>query len=96
MGRYVLQGSELQISLLTLSAIFLFLTSIQYCVGIFVSDKLNLKKHDVITGFQLVITIFCVWVSASPAKDIMQLGTGMLIASTVGYVLYTFKRSPST
>jgi len=84
-----------QISLLILFLIFTFLTVIQYYVGVFVSNKSSLNKHKVITGFQVVITLFCVWVSASSDKTTMQLGTGMLIASYLIYVPYSFKKSGS-
>jgi len=64
-------------------------------VGVFISNKFNLNNHKIITGFQFVITLFCIWVSASSAKETMQLGTGMLIASYLIYVPYSFKKSAS-
>ena len=86
----------MQVSLLTLFSIFISLTVLQYFVGVYVSNKLSLNKHKVITGFQLVITLFCVWVSVSSDKATMQLGTGMLIASYLIYLPYSLKKSGST
>ncbi|KGJ93818.1 hypothetical protein GAB14E_2373 [Colwellia psychrerythraea] len=87
---------HVQISLLTSFSIFIFLTVIQYFVGIFITNTFNFDKHKIITGFQFVITLFCIWVSASPAKETIQFSTGMFIASYLIYVPYSFKKSGST
>ncbi len=97
MGRYVLSERMLvQISLSTLFILFIVLTLVQYLVGVFVSAKLNFNQHKLISVFQVFITLFCVWVSASSDKTTMQLGTGMLIFSYLIYVPYSFKKSGRT
>jgi hypothetical protein len=38
---------------------------------------------------QIVITFYCIWISASHDQTTSQIGTGMLIASVLAYIWQT-------
>jgi hypothetical protein len=83
----------MQISLIWLFSFFCLLVVIQHLVFPILIKKNVLKRKGVnaVVKMQIVVTVYCVWISASTDKETFQLGTGLLITSFLLFMWTQYK-----
>ncbi len=79
----------MQIGLIWLFSFFCLLIAIQHLVFpvLIIKNVFKRKGVNAVVKMQIVVTVYCVWISASDDKETFQLGTGLLITSFLLFML---------